>query len=87
MAVPTRLIVILSRQSSVITYVLRADVPVGQEAAYATPGAVSPTGDTESLWLHVEPYAMLRPIVRRRYFVAGGVPNTNITPRAAVRIG
>jgi hypothetical protein len=45
MAIPTRQILILSRQSSVITYVLRADVPVGQEAAYATPGAVSPTGN------------------------------------------
>lgn len=38
-------IIILSRQASVISYVLRADVPVGQEAAYATPGAVSPTGN------------------------------------------
>ena len=26
----------------------------------------------EVLWLHAEPYAMLRPIVRRRYFALGG---------------
>lgn len=45
MAVPTRQILILSRQSSVINYVLRADVPVGQEAAYKIPGATSPTGN------------------------------------------
>jgi hypothetical protein len=46
MAVPTRQILILNRSTSVISYVLRANVPVGQEAAYATPGAVSPTGNT-----------------------------------------
>ena len=45
MATPTRLIIILARQSSVITCVLRADVPSGQEAAYATVGATSPTGN------------------------------------------
>jgi hypothetical protein len=45
MAIPTRNIIILSRQSSLITYVLRADVPVGQEGAHITPGAVSPTGN------------------------------------------
>ncbi len=45
MAIPTRLLIVLSRQSSVIRYAMRADVPVGQEAAYATPGAVSPTGN------------------------------------------
>jgi hypothetical protein len=45
MAIPTRRVIVLSRQSSVISYALRADVPVGQEAAYATPGAVSPTGN------------------------------------------
>jgi hypothetical protein len=45
MAVPTRLIIVLSRQSSMITYALRADVPVGHEAAYKQPDAVSPTGN------------------------------------------
>lgn len=45
MSTPTRDIIILSRQSSVISYVLRADVPVGQEAAYKQPGIVSPTGN------------------------------------------
>lgn len=45
MSVPTRPIILLSRQSSLIAYVLRADVPVGQEAAYKQPGATSPTGN------------------------------------------
>lgn len=45
MSAPTRQIIVLSRQSSLIAYVLRADVPVGQEAAYKQPGATSPTGN------------------------------------------
>lgn len=46
MSAPTRQIIILSTLNGIITYVLRADVPVGQEGAYATPGATSPTGNT-----------------------------------------
>lgn len=45
MAVPTRLIIVLARQSSVVHYVLRADVPVGQEATYALATVSSPTGN------------------------------------------
>lgn len=45
MATPTRLIIVLAKTSSTLTYAMRADVPVGQEAAYAVPGATSPTGN------------------------------------------
>src|SRR3972149_4969317 len=45
MAVPTRNIIVLTVTAATITYVLRADVPVGQEEAYKTPGAVSPPGN------------------------------------------
>lgn len=46
MTVPTREIIILARQSSIINYALRADVPVGQENAYKNPLAESPVGST-----------------------------------------
>jgi hypothetical protein len=37
MAIPTRLIIILSRQAATFSHVLRVDGHVGQEAAYAPP--------------------------------------------------
>jgi hypothetical protein len=38
----------------------------------------------DALWLYAEPYAMLRPIIRRRYFVLPPGPDTLIGDGAAV---